>query len=88
MATLRVRRACRADRALDYVSARREGDRSLQHEQLAQSGIIIREARPRDLDAIARLENESFEDRPGFAALVARIPAGAPSAGDRGDHRR
>jgi [ribosomal protein S18]-alanine N-acetyltransferase len=26
-----------------------------------QSGITIREARPRDLDAIARLENESFE---------------------------
>jgi ribosomal protein S18 acetylase RimI-like enzyme len=26
-----------------------------------QSGTIIREARPRDLDAIARLENESFE---------------------------
>lgn len=26
-----------------------------------QSGIVIREARPRDLDAIARLENESFE---------------------------
>ena len=26
-----------------------------------QSGIHIREARPRDLDAIARLENESFE---------------------------
>lgn len=25
------------------------------------SGIVIREARPRDLDAIARLENESFE---------------------------
>jgi [ribosomal protein S18]-alanine N-acetyltransferase len=26
-----------------------------------QSGIVVREARPRDLDAIARLENESFE---------------------------
>ncbi|MGH6796797.1 MAG: GNAT family N-acetyltransferase [Roseiarcus sp.] len=26
-----------------------------------QGGVIIREARPRDLDAIARLENESFE---------------------------
>ena len=26
-----------------------------------QSGIAIRDARPRDLDAIARLENESFE---------------------------
>lgn len=26
-----------------------------------QTGIVIREARPRDLDAIARLENESFE---------------------------
>jgi [ribosomal protein S18]-alanine N-acetyltransferase len=26
-----------------------------------QNGTIIREARPRDLDAIARLENESFE---------------------------
>ena len=26
-----------------------------------QSGTVIREARPRDLDAIARLENESFE---------------------------
>jgi ribosomal protein S18 acetylase RimI-like enzyme len=26
-----------------------------------QSGITIREARPRDLEAIARLENESFE---------------------------
>ena len=26
-----------------------------------QSGIVIREARPRDLDAIARLENQSFE---------------------------
>jgi ribosomal protein S18 acetylase RimI-like enzyme len=26
-----------------------------------QSGIAIREARPRDLEAIARLENESFE---------------------------
>ena len=26
-----------------------------------QSGMVIREARPRDLDAIARLENESFE---------------------------
>ena len=25
------------------------------------SGIVVREARPRDLDAIARLENESFE---------------------------
>ena len=26
-----------------------------------QAGTIVREARPRDLDAIARLENESFE---------------------------
>jgi [ribosomal protein S18]-alanine N-acetyltransferase len=26
-----------------------------------QSGVVVREARPRDLDAIARLENESFE---------------------------
>jgi len=26
-----------------------------------QSGVVIREARPRDLDAIARLENEAFE---------------------------
>jgi len=26
-----------------------------------QTGIVVREARPRDLDAIARLENESFE---------------------------
>ena len=26
-----------------------------------QSGVIVREAHPRDLDAIARLENESFE---------------------------
>ncbi len=26
-----------------------------------RSGINIREARPRDLEAIARLENESFE---------------------------
>jgi [ribosomal protein S18]-alanine N-acetyltransferase len=26
-----------------------------------QTGIIVREARPRDLDAIAKLENESFE---------------------------
>ena len=26
-----------------------------------QSGIVVREARPRDLNAIARLENESFE---------------------------
>ena len=26
-----------------------------------QSGIVVREARPRDLDAIARLENELFE---------------------------
>src|SRR6202030_1337425 len=26
-----------------------------------QGGMIIREARPRDLEAIARLENESFE---------------------------
>jgi ribosomal protein S18 acetylase RimI-like enzyme len=26
-----------------------------------QSGVVIREARPRDLEAIARLENESFE---------------------------
>src|SRR5208282_5879026 len=25
------------------------------------NGIVVREARPRDLDAIARLENESFE---------------------------
>src|ERR1700729_4603254 len=25
------------------------------------SGIVVREARPRDLDAIVRLENESFE---------------------------
>ena len=25
------------------------------------SGIVVREGRPRDLDAIARLENESFE---------------------------
>jgi ribosomal protein S18 acetylase RimI-like enzyme len=26
-----------------------------------QGGIVVREARPRDLDAIARIENESFE---------------------------
>ena len=26
-----------------------------------QSGIVVREARPRDLDAIGRLENELFE---------------------------
>jgi ribosomal-protein-alanine acetyltransferase len=26
-----------------------------------QSGIVVRDARPRDLDAVARLENESFE---------------------------
>jgi ribosomal protein S18 acetylase RimI-like enzyme len=26
-----------------------------------QSGIVVREARPRDIDAIARLENEAFE---------------------------
>jgi ribosomal-protein-alanine acetyltransferase len=26
-----------------------------------QSSVVVREARPRDLDAIARLENESFE---------------------------
>ena len=25
------------------------------------SGIVVREARPRDLDAIVRLENQSFE---------------------------
>jgi [ribosomal protein S18]-alanine N-acetyltransferase len=26
-----------------------------------QSGVVVREARPRDIDAIARLENESFD---------------------------
>ena len=53
-----------------------------------QSGIVVREARPRDLDAIARLENEIVRDRPGLAPVIARIPARRPSAGDRGDHRR
>ena len=52
------------------------------------SGIVVREARLRDLDAIARLENESFEtDRVSRRSLT-RIPARGPPAGDRGDHRR
>ena len=53
-----------------------------------QSGIVVREARPRDLDAIARLENESFEtDRVSRRSLREFLRA-RPSAGDRGDHRR
>ena len=32
-----------------------------EHDQLAPWGIVVREARPRDLEAIAGLENKSFE---------------------------
>ncbi len=42
-----------------------------------QSGINLREARPRDLEAIARLENEFVRERPGFAPLLARVFEGA-----------
>ena len=52
------------------------------------AGIVVREARPRDLDAIARLENESFEtDRVSRRSLRAFLQARTP-AGDRGLHRR
>jgi ribosomal-protein-alanine N-acetyltransferase len=52
------------------------------------SGIVVREARPRDLDAIARLENESFEtDRVSRRSLreflrAAHRPVIAATIGD------
>ena len=60
----------------------------LQHEQLAPQ----QHQRPRGSPARSRGHCQARErivrERPGLAAFFTRIPAGAPSAGDRGDHRR
>ena len=52
------------------------------------SGIVVREARPGDLDAIAMLENESFESDRVSRRSLQRIPASETSSSDRCDHRR
>ena len=68
--------------------AAQERSRSFQHEQLAPE----RHRRSRGSSSRSRRDREARErivrERPGFAAVVARIPAGGASAGDRRDHRR
>ena len=63
MATL-PRTACLPNRSrgcLMCFGAARQGTGLLSMNIWRQSGVVVREALPRDLDAIARLENESFE---------------------------
>src|SRR6185312_11970015 len=53
---------CRADPALVLCDpGRTRGADLFSMNNWRQGGIVVREARPRDLDAIARIENESFE---------------------------
>ena len=70
------------------TAAGRTGAGRFQHEHLAPERHDRSRGPPSRSRGDCAARERVVRNRPGVAPLLARIPARAPSAGDRGDHRR